>query len=794
MGEEVDTIGKSAFYRCTELLALNIPQSVKVIDNYAFGGCTSLNVEFDLSNVNSIGQGAFDGCSNISSIVFGDGLETIGNNAFRNCISLSSIKIPQNVVSIGKDAFDGCVGLKMIELYCHSIDAWFANNSSISNVLFGDSVSVIGDKAFENCSGISTVTIPSNITSIGASAFNGCSGLKTLFYNAMNCAIKSQSKSPFSNLISIQNIYIGDEVKSIPNNFTDGLKVSSFSFGKNLTEIGENAFKNANIRKAYISDLANWCNVHFYSLGASPLQYADSLYINGELVDVLTLPNECNTVGDYAFYGFNGYSSLVIPKSISSIGEQAFAESNGLKEIFYNAENCASVKESQPFKNSQIKTVVVGNEVQVIPDYFLNDCNIVDSIVIGNNVSHIGRYAFYGCDSLAKIVLPNSVLEIGEACFMYSGLGEIILSEQLTYIPKMAFKGCHIGSIILPKSIQSLGDESFVMYGYGREETSGPGSGHKGSNSVGVVYVENPNVVSASKAFDYDFDWWNDKYSIPCTAYVPKGSLERYKKVWPWSAFRSLSEWDAPTDVDSSKRDEAISIYNDGVSVYESYVYYYKGEPCFTYDETIGKQNDNDKVATDILYDIDKAIDYVSEASLWDEEKASYLETLKYMYKDVYALKKENESGYYIEFKNHVEKYYDPFSEYNSRLAQYKERIDAAATNDDLDAVISEIETDAANMKDYYLNPIIEDYNAMLVISQRYTEIGEELSKYQLKLNEITKEIDSVISGVGNVVISTNNNVIVVNLRGERLTVKSSQIKTLPKGIYIVNGRKYVVN
>ena len=96
-------------------------------------------------------------------------------------------------------------------------------------------------------------------------------------------------------------------------------------------------------------------------------------------------------------------------------------------------------------------------------------------------------------------------------------------------------------------------------------------------------------------------------------------------------------------------------------------------------------------------------------------------------------------------------------------------------------------------MKDYYLNPIIDDYNEMVRISQRFTEIGEELSKYQTKLKEITKDIETTISGIEPILMSEGD-VIVVNLRGERMTVKSSQIKALPKGIYTLNGRKFVVN
>lgn len=436
--------------------------------------------------------------------------------------------------------------------------------------------------------------------------------------------------------------------------------------------------------------------------------------------------------------------------------------------------------------------MTVGDDVDTLPSYFLSKCTI-DSLCFGNNVTSIGSYAFYLCKGLTKIVIPNNVTSLGIACFMESAIENVVLSEALTTIPKWAFKGCHIGSIILPKNITSLGEESFVMHRYGRDETSGPGSGHTGSNSVGTVYVKNSDVVSASKAFDYSFDWWNNKYSIPCSAYVPRGSLEKYKKVWPWSVFSSLSEWDVPTDIDTLKHDEATANYNDGMSIYDCYVYYYKGDGQTFFNATINKQSNNNKVADDIFIDIERLREQLSDSSISDDEKASYYKTLDEIDNAVYALKKENESGYYINFNYRVEKNYIPFSDYYSRLEQYKERIDAATTNDELDAIIAEIDADAAGMKDYYLNPIIDDYNEMVRISQRFTEIGEELSKYQTKLKEITKDIETTISGIEPILMSEGD-VIVVNLRGERMTVKSSQIKALPKGIYTLNGRKFVVN
>jgi len=770
-GNEVTTIEEIAFRGCNGLSSVSLPNSVTSIGNGAFWNCKGLTTIKLGNKTASIGSFAFENCGKLASLVIPDSVVSIGSRAFSGCVSLTSIIVPSSVNNMPNDVFEGCSGIASVVLNCQNIGTWFKGSISVKEVMFGDSVRIIDDNAFENCSSIESLTIPFGVSSIGAAAFKGCSSLKNIEFNAKDCYIKNKSESPFCILPSVENIKFGDGVKAIPNNLTRDLELNSITFGNNVIEIGANAFVRAKIKSVYISDISKWCKIQLGNKEASPLLYADNMFVDGSLVNSITIPNSVSSISDYAFYGFKGYSSLTIPSSVNDIGIEAFANCEGLKRLVFNIKECESLKNSEPFKFSSLEDVVIGNEVLRIPDYFLYNCTKVKSVSIGEKVSHVGKYAFSGCDSLTDVILPNCVETIGEACFMSSGVKNVILSEALTAIPKWAFKGCHIGSIILPKSITSLGEESFVMSRYGRDETSGPGSGHTGHNSVGTVYIKNSNVVSANKAFDYTFDWWNDKYSIPCSAYVPKGSLEKYKKVWPWSVFISLSEWDVPTDVDTSMKDEAIAKYNVGVDVYDSYFYYYKGDGQKTYQTAISKQNDNNKVADDIWYEIGKLKDYVSESNI---------------------RKKENESGYYINFNYRVEKNYEPFSDYYNRLAQYKERIETATTNEELDAVIAEIDADAAGMKDYYLNPIIDDYNEMVRISQRFTEIGEELSKYQSKLSEIAKEIELLISAIKTVVMS-DGNVMVVNLRGERMTMKSTQIKTLPKGIYIVNGKKYIV-
>ena len=139
----VTTIGGRAFYGCSGLTSVTIPNSVTTIGNEAFGWCSGL-----------------------TSVTIPNLVTTIGDHAFYGCTGLTSVIIPNSVTSIGESAFGGCTGL--------------------TEVTIGNSVTTINYAAFYGCTGLTSVTIPNSVTSIGYGAFWGCTGLTSIKSKVLN--------------------------------------------------------------------------------------------------------------------------------------------------------------------------------------------------------------------------------------------------------------------------------------------------------------------------------------------------------------------------------------------------------------------------------------------------------------------------------------------------------------------------------------------------------------------------------------------------------------------------------
>ncbi|MEE1005332.1 MAG: leucine-rich repeat domain-containing protein, partial [Bacteroidaceae bacterium] len=164
----------------TEITNLIIPNSVTSIGRCAFYGCSGLTSVTIPNSVTSIGNKAFCYCSGLTSVTIGNSVTSIGQDAFNGCTNLASVNIPNSVKSIGPSAFSGC--------------------SSLTSITIPNSVTIINQEAFLDCTSLTSVIIGNGVEYIESEAFANCAELIDVYCYA--------EKVPFTRSNAFVDSYI----------------------------------------------------------------------------------------------------------------------------------------------------------------------------------------------------------------------------------------------------------------------------------------------------------------------------------------------------------------------------------------------------------------------------------------------------------------------------------------------------------------------------------------------------------------------------------------------------------
>ena len=264
----VTSIGDKAFYNCS-LTSVTIPNSVTSIGDYAFysfySELTNINVDPENTNYSSY-EGVLynkDATKLIMcpkgkvNVTIPNSVTSIGYAAFYDCSSLTSVTIPNSVTSIGTKAFYGCNGLNPVTIpnSVTSIgDEAFGECSSLTSVTIPNSVTSIGYAAFYDCSSLTSVTIPNSVTSIGTKAFYGCNGLNPV---TIPNSVTSIGDEAFGECSSLTSVTIPNSVTSIGYAaFYDCSSLTSVTIPNSVTSIGGSAFSGCPLRTVYMQRVA----------------------------------------------------------------------------------------------------------------------------------------------------------------------------------------------------------------------------------------------------------------------------------------------------------------------------------------------------------------------------------------------------------------------------------------------------------------------------------------------------------------------------------------------------------
>ena len=209
------------------------------------------------------------------------------------------------------------------------------------NIVFDDSNMTAEVRSYSGANDIEDLIIPEtvtfngktySVTSIGSKAFYDCTGLKSII---------------------------------IP---------------KTIKRIGDYAFGGCkNLEKVEISDLTAWCKIDFQGYEANPTFYSNSLFLNGEEIIDLKIPDSINNIRSYSFTGLKHLKSVEIPNTIISIGTDAFDRCEELTNIDFP------------------------NSLKKISSYAFGQCKSLTCVTFPEFCSYLGAGAFSGCEGLKEI-------------------------------------------------------------------------------------------------------------------------------------------------------------------------------------------------------------------------------------------------------------------------------------------------------------------------------------------------------------------------------------------------------
>lgn len=404
----VTGIGDYAFYNCSSLKKVSIPQSVRSIGSHAFTYCTILSTINIPNTVSSIAESAFASCHSITSFDIPDGITQIYEETFYDCQSLASITIPESVRGIGPRAFGKC--------------------TAFTSVIIPEGVGLIGSGAFVQCQNLSRVSIPNTVYSISDLVFDECHSLSSV----TNFATTPQSifsttfakygtlhvlpgyKQTYNSVPYWTNFeIIEDAHKSDFYDFSyDGIYYRILSFDDHTCEVAARDGE----YKSYQGEIIIPSRVTYNSDPYQVVGIASKAFYNCPDLTHLSMPSSIKTIGDHAFTYCTLLESISIPNSVTAIGESAFASCNSLSSINLPS-GITRIEEETFYGCSSLKSLTIPENVTIIGPRAFGYCISFDNVEIPDGVTELSVGAYQGCSGLTQVVIPASVKTIGKIVF-----------------------------------------------------------------------------------------------------------------------------------------------------------------------------------------------------------------------------------------------------------------------------------------------------------------------------------------------------------------------------------------
>ncbi|MBO5640877.1 MAG: leucine-rich repeat protein [Prevotella sp.] len=569
-------------------------------------------------SVTSFGA-AFDGCSGLTSVTIPASVTSIGSYAFSDCSGLTSVTIPNSVTSIGYKAFYNTriksltigSGIQTIDSWAFDYSSsgggakpvkviWLSNTPPSGYKNAGGTINYVPNNSYSGLSGQKIYPFLSSMFEVDGIKYVPVSPSERTC-DAIDCVYnESAENTKISNTVTYKNINmtvqsVGDfictgnfYIKNLEYLFDSPIGSSAFSgcsgltsvtIGSSVTSIGSDAFNNCSSLKKVIVpnfDIKKWCSIKFGNHYANPLYYARHLYSdeNTEITELI-IPDDMTSIPNYVFSGCSGLTSVTIPNSVTSIGSSAFSGCSGLTSVTipnsvtsigsYAFSDCSSLT-SVRFENSKDNTPVTLGSNSVF-----SGCPL-DEMYIGRKLSYTttssaGYSPFYKKTTLRSVKFTDKETEISDYEFYgCTNLTEVSMGDGVKSIGTYAFSGCSsLEHFTCGRQLESIGKEAF-------------------SDCTSMTKFRTRAAVPptcGAQALD-DINKWE------CTLYVPTESIDDYQAADQWKNFFFIEKFNLQGD---SNGDDVVNAKD-----YSGVASYIMGETPEAFDAEASDVDENGTV------------------------------------------------------------------------------------------------------------------------------------------------------------------------------------------------------
>ena len=489
----ITNVDNYAFYWCTQLESIELPDTVTFIGRYSFYGCDKMRRMDIPASTDYIGTNAFGLCKQMKVFFkteelpanVQEGWDTDIYGYFMNAKDLISTELWDYVIT-----YNNTVALSLYkgsekELVLDTVDGYdietigvgcFRNNRNLTSITLSEKIRRIGNYAFADCSKLKAITIPASVEYIENYSFQRCPAVITL---AQGSKLEKIGDYAFSENPTSQ-MTLPDTVTVIgADAFRDsGLRKLTIGENSALRKIGNRAFMGSQLQEIYLPaalgevgvdafrDLTSLKTVHMAD-GDVKLKLSNSAF-QGSGINEVTIPARVYYIGEYTFgdctnlididvaEGNTSYTSLdgvlldiygttvlqypcgrsgviEIPASVKVLTYASFKGAKHLTEVSFEEGCQIRTIGWQTFSGcTNLKKITIPDSVVSIDFYAFENCTSLTDVVFDEGSQMTGVYegAFYNCVSLTNIHLPDSVIDIGEYAFYHcEALTEIPLSE-----------------------------------------------------------------------------------------------------------------------------------------------------------------------------------------------------------------------------------------------------------------------------------------------------------------------------------------------------------------------------